>query len=206
MKLFYSVILLLVAVSVCVAQSNTASPQARPSPNLNPKVGIVDDKAMSRAAADVAAAAMVGESQKMMDRINQADCPVVLTSAMLTPYLMLLHTSGDAANNGGLDLEFRNASGKGIRSMEFSAEILVKKSIYDLNSLRVHLHLTADGTASMDKAFAQFRHLSLPQQIHPTMVERITVEQVTFADGSIWTSRTDSYCGFAPSQTLPVAR
>jgi hypothetical protein len=206
MKLFYSVLLLLAAVPICVAQGTSASLQATPSLDPNPKMGIVNDEAMSRAVADFAAAAATRESQKTMDRINQADCPVVLTSAGLTPYLMLLHTSGETANNGGLDLEFRNASGKEIRSMEFSAEILVKKSIYDLDPLRIHLHLTAYGTASIDKAFAQFRHLSLPQQIHPSMVERLTLEQVTFVDGSIWTSRNDSYCGFAPSQTLPVAR
>ncbi|MGA7312609.1 MAG: hypothetical protein WBX22_01440, partial [Silvibacterium sp.] len=147
MKLFYSVLLLLAAVPTCVAQSNSASPQATPSLDPNPKMGIVDDESI-RVAADFAAAAATKESQKTMDRINQADCPVVLASAGLTPYLMLLHTSGETANNGGLDLEFRNASGKEIRSMEFSAEILVKKSIYDLDSLRIHLHLTAYGTAS----------------------------------------------------------
>ncbi|MGA7314090.1 MAG: hypothetical protein WBX22_08970 [Silvibacterium sp.] len=90
--------------------------------------------------------------------------------------------------------------------MKISAEIFAKKNIYDLDSQRVHLILTANGTVSMDKTFAQFLHLTLPQQILPTMVERLTVEEVTFADGSIWTSATDSYCGLAPSPMVPTAR
>jgi hypothetical protein len=58
----------------------------------------------------------------------------------------------------------------------------------------------------MDKTFAQSLHLSLPQQILPTMVEKLTVEEVTFADGSIWTPATDSYCGLAPTPMVPTGR
>jgi len=205
MKLVYSGLLLLAAVSTCVAQSNTVSNQATPSLNPNPTAGIAGEEAMSRAA-NVAVAPANKEPGKMMDRMNQANCPVVLTSAGLTPYMMLLRTSGDAANNGGLDLELRNASGKEVRAMKVSAELFVKKSIYDLDSQRVQLHLTANGTVNMDKTLAQFLHLSLPQQILPTMVEKLTVEEVTFADGSIWTPATDSYCGLVPSPMVPMAR
>jgi hypothetical protein len=34
----------------------------------------------------------------------------------------------------------------------------------------------------------------------------VTLEQVTFADGSVWTAKGDGFCGFSPSQTLPVTR
>jgi hypothetical protein len=108
MKPFCSALLLFATVSTCVAQSNSISPQATPSLNPNLKVGIVGNEATSRAAVDVAPAAPNEELGKTTDRIK-GNCPVVLTSAGLTPYLMLLRTSGDAANNGGLDLEFRNA-------------------------------------------------------------------------------------------------
>jgi hypothetical protein len=141
-----------------------------------------------------------------MDRVNQASCPVVLTGAGLTPYLMLLNTSGDPSGNS-LDLEFRNASGKEIRSMEISARILVKRSIYDLDYLpAIRLYLTAYGTKSVDATFAQVRRLSLPEDIHPTLVEGITLEQVIFADSTTWTSGGNQYCGFSPSQMLQVAR
>jgi hypothetical protein len=130
---------------------------------------------------------------------------VELTSAWLTPRLQLLK-SGDASGGNGIDLEFLNASGKEIRSMELSATILVKKSIYDLNYLPpMHLHLIATGTQTIDSAFAQFHRLSLPTAIHPALVQDLTLQQVTFADGSVWTGTGDQHCGFRPGQSLPVA-
>jgi hypothetical protein len=201
-----SALLVLTVASTCIAQNTSISRQAAHSPSQDSQFAIVDDQALSHAASGVAAAAASKEIQKMMDRANQANCPVMLTSAGLTPHLMLLNATGDASENS-LDLEFRNTSGKEIRSMEFSARILVKRTVYDLDYLpAIHLYLTAYGTRSLDATFAQLRHLSLPADIHPSLVENVTLEQVTFADGSLWTSRGDRYCGFSPNQTLPVAR
>ncbi|HZD50461.1 MAG TPA: hypothetical protein VE178_17090 [Silvibacterium sp.] len=181
-----------------VAQSN---PAPSPSQNLT-----VDDQALSRAAAAVAASARAKDLQKMMDRVSRANCPVVLTSAWLTPRLQLLK-SDEASGGNGIDLVFQNASGKEIRSMELSATILVKKSIYDLGYLPpVHLSLTAYGTRNIDSAFAELRRLSLPTEIHPALVESIRLEQVTFEDGSVWSSGTDQYCGLTPDPMRSIAR
>src|SRR5579862_8114326 len=172
--------LLLLAVSACgcVAQSISSSPSSQ-----NPNVGTVDDQALSRAAAAVATSARLNDLPGMMEGISKASCPLVLTSAWLTPRLQLLRSS-DASGGNGLDLEFRNASGKEIRSMELSATILVKKSVYDLGYLPpVHLDLTAYGTRTIDSAFAQLRRLSLPTEMHPALVESVRLEQVTFEDG-----------------------
>jgi hypothetical protein len=142
----------------------------------------------------------------MLDRVNQASCPVVLTSAGLTPHLMLVDTPRDSAANG-LDLEFRNTSGKEIRLMQFSAKILVKKSKYDLDYLPpIRVYLTAEGTRTVDATFAQLRHLSLPGDIHPTLVQGITLEQVTFEDGSVWTPVGNQYCGLKPDPMLSIVR
>ena len=133
-------------------------------------------------------------------------CPVVLTSARITPYLMLLETASDRPGNT-LDLEFRNASDKEIRSLKFSARIFVKKSIYDLDyQPAIQLHLTTYGTRSLDETFAQLRRLSLPESIHPTLVEGVTLEQVTFADGSVWSAKDHDRCGITPGQMLNVVR
>ena len=200
-----ALLLLAVATSTCAAQSATSF-QATPSRGESSNVGIVDDQALSRAATAAAKAATLTELRKLADRVNQTNCPVVLTSAGLTPYLMLVDASRDPSGNS-LDLEFRNTSGKEIRLMELSARILVKRSVYDLDYLpAIHLHLTAYGTKSVDAAFAQLRRLPLPKGIHPTLVEGITLEQVTFADGTTWTSRGNQYCGFSPSGMLQAAR
>lgn len=201
-----ALLLLAAAASTCVAQSVVTFQSAAPSSTQSSTVGIVDDQALSRAAAETAAAARLKELQKMMDRVNEANCPVALTSAWLTPRLMLLDTSSGSTGNS-LDLEFRNTSGKPIRSMELSARILVKRSIYDLNYLPpLHVYLTSYGTKSVDSTFAELRHLSLPEGIHPALIDGVTLEQVTFEDGSVWASRGDQYCRFSPNQSLPVAR
>jgi hypothetical protein len=152
--------------------------------------------------------------QELTDRMNQVGCPVVLTSAQMTPYLMLLRSGDGTANNSnvpgtgpGLDLEFRNASGKEIRSIDLSATILVKKTIYDLGYLPpVHLHLTAYGTRNIDSAFAELRRLTLPTQMHPALVDSVRLEQVIFADGSVWTPKTSQYCGLTPDPMRSIAR
>lgn len=203
-----SVLLLLAAASTCMAQSLAISPQAAASTGPNPQVGIVDSEAVSRAATAFAEAAANKELQKVkvMDHVNQTNCPVVLTSAWMTPHLMLLNTAREPTGNG-IDLEFNNVSGKEIRLMELSAQLLVKKSIYDLGYLPpIHLHLTAYGTRSLDQTFAQLRHLPLPDGIHAGLLQAVTLEQVTFADGSLWTPKSNDYCGIGPNQMLPVAR
>jgi hypothetical protein len=143
--------------------------------------------------------------QAIIDRADQAGCPVKLTSAGLTPYLLLLRTSTNApATQGGLDLQFENASGKEIRSMEFDARFLAKKSIYDLKAEKIDLHLTASGTSSIDKTFDHLRHLPLPERTNPVMLSTVMLEQVTFSDGSVWAPANDNYCGISANQTVRV--
>jgi len=187
---------LLAVAATCIAQVKPA-----PSPSQALSVAVDD-----QAPAAMAASASIDQLQKMMDRVTQANCPVVLTSAWLAPRLQLLRST-DTSGGNGIDLEFRNASGKEIRSMELSANILVKKSIYDLNYLpSVRLHLTATGIQTIDSAFAQLRRLSLPSEMHPSLVEGVTLEQVTFEDGSVWSPKNDQYCGLKPDAMRSIAR
>ncbi len=190
--------LLLFGACACVAQSNPAPPSNQ---NLT-----VDDQGLSRAAAAMAASARLKDLDRMMDRISHANCPVVLTSAWLAPHLQLIRSDQDSGGNG-IDLEFRNVSGKAIRSMELSTTILVKMSIYDLGyPPPVRLSLTAYGTQNIDSAFAELRRVSLPTEMHPALVESVRLEQVIFADGSLWSPNVDQYCGLAPDPMRSVAR
>ena len=143
---------------------------------------------------------------RMFERSMQANCPVVLTSAWLAPRLQLLK-SDDTSGGNGIDLEFRNASGKAIRSLELSARILVKRSIYDLGYLPpVHLHLSANGTRNIDSAFDDLRRLTLPANLHPAVVDSVRLEQVIYADGSVWTPASSQYCGLMPDPTRSIGR
>ncbi|MBB6146338.1 hypothetical protein HNQ77_004310 [Silvibacterium bohemicum] len=129
---------------------------------------------------------------------TQEGCPVVLTSAGLAPYLMFLREGGDEGGSGGIDLQFRNASGKAIGSMEFTAHLIAKQSKYDLGGSSVFLNLTAYGSRSVDSTFTELRRLSLPENIHPVIVEDIALRQVIFEDGSAWAPAKDRRCSFSP--------
>ncbi len=198
-------LLLFAAASTAIAQS-TASSQANLSPG---QIGVAGD-ASSAATATVitlAGSSTTKDLKAAGDRVAQAGCPVVLTSAWLTPYLMLLRDgAAKPDDSGGIDLHFRNASGKAIRSMELDAVFLAKRTIYDLNGVKITLHLTATGTESIDNTFEHLRHLPLPAKTNPVLVDRMTLEQVTFADGSVWTSKDDGFCGIEPNSVEQIAK
>jgi hypothetical protein len=144
-------------------------------------------------------------------RMNRVGCPVVLTSAQMTPYLMLLKTSPNSSDRStdlgrgpGIDLDFRNASGKEIRSIELDAEFLAKQSIYDLQAEKIELHLTAEGTRDINEALDHLRHLPLPQSTHPVVLNQIQLEQVTFTDGSVWTPIQGDSCRFSPNAAQQI--
>jgi hypothetical protein len=199
-----TLLLLLTASSVCLAQSAAKPPQVVivPAPNANDATASAQDQ---RALQGLSKDELEQKLQAMVERSDQAGCPVKLTSAELTPYLLLLQTSNDApATHGSLDLQFQNASGKGIRSMEFDVQFLARKSIYDLKAVKIDLHLSASGTRSLDKTFDHLRHLPLPLRTNPVVLNTITLEQVTFADGSVWTPEKDNNCDFSPSREMQV--
>jgi hypothetical protein len=111
--------LLLLAASMCMAQAVTQHQGAASSPQQNPASGTAYEQL------PIPSPAVQAAISKDMERAMQGNCPVVLTSAWLAPRLQLLK-SGDATDGNGIDLEFRNASGKEIRSLDLSATILVK--------------------------------------------------------------------------------
>jgi hypothetical protein len=192
--------LMLLATSMCMAQAVTPRQSAAPSPNQNPNAATEYEEL------PIPSPAMQAEFLRMTERSMQANCPVVLTSAWLAPRLQLLK-SGDSSSQNGLDLEFQNTSGKEIRSMELSATILVKKTIYDLGYLPpVHVTLTVYGSRNLDSAFNELRRLTLPSNLHPAVVDGVRLEQVIFADGSVWTPKTSQYCGLTPDPMRSIAR
>jgi len=192
--------LLLLCATMCMAQAVAPHPSTAPSLQQAPGVA-TDYEDLPVPGPELQAAFM-----RMMERSMQANCPVVLTSAWLAPRLQLLKSGGEVDGNG-IDLEFRNASGKEIRSMELSATILVKKSIYDLGSLPLlHLDLTAYGTRNIDSAVDELRRLTLPTRIHPALVDSVRLEQVSFEDGSVWSPKTGQYCGLTPDPMRSIAR
>ncbi|MBT9331064.1 hypothetical protein [Paracidobacterium acidisoli] len=114
----------------------------------------------------------------------EAECPVELTAVSPAAQAHLQLTS-PVQSEGGIELSFRNQSGKEIRSMEVGAELKVKRNVYDLDAATVKLDLTVSGTGVVDPANNLMR--SLPVDAALFGVGTVTLEEVTFADGSVWT-------------------
>lgn len=172
-KLFVSA-LLLAAASAGFAQN-----QAAPAPGSELAPGIVT--------LDLQATPMAPE--------NQAGCPVVMTSAHLNwPASYLPVTAAEKVTQPNLALNFRNSSGKPIRSVTITARFLGKQSVYQMDASAFDLHLTFSGVDAADKAAEQLREIRLPEKMYAYGVTRVSLEQVTFGDGTFWMAMGRSNC------------
>jgi hypothetical protein len=126
---------------------------------------------------------------------SQAGCPVVLTSARLNwPASYLPVTSAEKVTEPNLALNFRNSSGKAIRSVTITARFLVKQNVYQLDASGFDLNLTFSGVDAADKATEQLREIRLPEKMYAYGVTRVELEQVTFGDGTFWMAMGRNNC------------
>lgn len=176
MKLLVSALLL--AVSTAGFAQNQAVPRSLPSP---------PGQLVERPAVRVPGPAKAGA------------CPLQLTAASLAPEATILPVSQWSQGDGGLNLHFRNNSGREIRSASVTAELRVKTSLYALDAKTVALHLTFSGSDNIDKALDQLAHLPLPKDVYSYGVARVTLDQVIFADGGLWTPRAGESCSVGGS-------
>ncbi len=174
MRLFVSA-LLLAAASAGISQTQR---QAVPAPG-----------------SELAPGMMTLDLQAIPMQQSQAGCPVVLTSARLNwPASYLPATSAEKVTAPNLALNFQNASGKEIRSVAITARFLVKQSVYELDASAFDLHLTFSGVDAADKAAEQLREIRLPEKMHAYGLTRVSLEQVTFGDGTFWMAMGRNNC------------
>jgi hypothetical protein len=126
---------------------------------------------------------------------DQNGCPVVLTQAHLNwPPTFMPVTAAEKVTEPNLALGFQNPSGKAIRSVSITARFKGKGSRYQLDATAFDLHLTLSGTESADQKAEQLREIRLPEKMYVYGVTRIALDQVTFADGTLWSSVGHSNC------------
>ena len=175
MKLFVSA-LLLAAASAAFGQNQTSAPDgltaaAVPQQHNQQTPFVVDDLV----------------AHKVMPS-RQAGCPLSLESASVAPEAGYLPVTAQNRQDGALDLHFRNQSGKPIASASITARVSVKTNIYDLDAHTLQLRLTFSGTQDLDKTLDQIQHITLPRHVYLFGVARVDLDQVTYADGSVWTA------------------
>lgn len=173
MRLFVSALFIL-AAAAAFGQSQPA-PQAVPAPEIqfSPQAGVLAPFGLG----------------------SQSSCPVVLTSARLNwPASYLPVTSAEKVTEPNLALGFQNSSGKAIRSATITARFLGKHNMYQLDANAFDLRLTFSGVDAAGKAEEQLREIRVPAKIYAYGVTRVSLDQVTFADGSFWTSWGHQAC------------
>jgi hypothetical protein len=136
---------------------------------------------------------------------SAAACPVQLTSAdPASRGRLLLAGSAESPATGGLDLRFRNRSGKAIQSMDIAAYLKIKRDKYQLDATTAVLHLTLHGTSDVTTTEEVLR--MVPLSVFLYGVSHVQLEAVTFADGTVWTPAARVRCGVdGPSAAKLIA-
>jgi hypothetical protein len=181
MKLFVSA-LLLVAASAAFAQSQPAN-QGAAVVTLAP-----GEAAQPSQATDATQKKAQAALQALIDTATQADCPLYMESARVSPNAAYLPVTAQNRQDAGLDLHFRNQSGKAIASASITARLSVKTDVYALDAHTLQLRFTLAGTQDFDKTLEQFQRIVLPKHVYLYGVARVTLEQVGFADGTVWSA------------------
>lgn len=114
-------------------------------------------------------------------------CPLTLTSAQLDwPGTYMPVTSAEKVMEPNLALGFQNSSGRAIRTVVVTAALRVKKDVYALDATPVELRLNFAGTKDLNKDLSQLATIPLPKGLHEYGVVQVRLDQVLFADGTMW--------------------
>jgi len=126
------------------------------------------------------------QAQAILDRMNQAGCPLYLKSASVAPAAGVLPVGMRNGGDGALNLHFRNQSGKAIRSATITAHLKVKTDVYALDARPLEVQLNFSGTSDLDKEADQLTRITLPGHVYLFGVATVTLDHVTYADGTFW--------------------
>jgi hypothetical protein len=199
-KLFLSA-LLLAAASAAFAQ-NPAPAQSvvliQPGQDLTPQQKDAFEKASGMTRAQMNA---------MVGRMNQTGCPLYMESASVDSRAGYLPVTARDAQNGVLNLRFRNQSGKAMASVGVTARVNLKTNIYALDAHTVELRLNFAGTRNLDREEPQGIQIGLPPHAYLFGVARVTLDQVTYADGSVWSApASNNTCRTAGGSLAGIAQ
>jgi hypothetical protein len=172
MRLFVSA-LFLAAAPLALAQNQAPVQSLQPDPALQAKIR-------------AQAGQIQVQFQTLMDLMSQTGCPLYLKSASVAPAAGLLPVGTRNNSDGALNLRFRNQSGKAIRSASITAHLKIKTNVYALDARPLEVQLSFSGTTDLDKDVDQLTRVALPGHVYLFGVATVTLDQVSFADGTFW--------------------
>jgi len=121
---------------------------------------------------------------------SQAGCPVAFSDVALESKARFMPVRQDAAPDGSLRFQYKNMSGKDIQSISVQVDLKIKKSIYDLDTSTITLHMALTGKGAAE---------ILPLTLRAYGLSRVTLEQVSFTDGTIWNADLRKPCSYQQS-------
>jgi hypothetical protein len=122
-------------------------------------------------------------------------CPLFFTNASVAAPAGYLPVGNRKPDEGMLNLQFRNVSGKAIRSASVSATVKVKTNIYALDAHPIVLQLRFSGVDDVDRALDQMTQIALPRHYYLFGLAQVILDRVTYEDGTSWTAPRKNYCG-----------
>lgn len=181
MKLFLSA-LLLAALPAAFAQNQ---------PDQGPlQTGVVVNNP-----SPAAAEAMKAFAQRMNDTRTQMGCPLYLNAASVAAPAGYLPVSQRRPDDGTLSLHFRNQSGKAIRSASVTATVKVKTNIYALDAHPIMMQLRFSDIDDVGRNLPQQELIVLPRHYYIFGLAQVSLDRVTFADGTTWAApQQNNYC------------
>ena len=121
----------------------------------------------------------------------QIGCPVAFTDVALKNKARYMPIR-DGTPDNSLAFQYKNQSGKQIKSIEVRVELNVKRSIYDLDATTI----TRDMTLTGDTADI------LPLNLIVYSLGKITLQQVNYVGGKVWTPKPTNNCSYLRTNTL----
>ena len=137
--------------------------------------------------AEPAAGSMPGEVFYPPSLNLQIGCPVAFTDVSLKRDARYMPVKQDAASGNSLTFNYKNKSGKEIDSISIRVELKVKRSIYDLDSTTMTRDMTLTGKSG---DVLPLRNMLMYG------VNSVTLEQVTYIGGDLWTPGTNKNCRY----------
>jgi hypothetical protein len=119
---------------------------------------------------------------------SQTGCPVNFTDVALKTNATFMLVKQDAEPNGSLTFQYKNQSGKQIQSISIRVDLAAKRSVYDLDAVTI----TRDMTLTRDSE----ETLPLPANVFVYSLGRVTLEQVNFVGGTVWTPKATNTCSY----------
>lgn len=174
MRLFLSA-LLLAALPAAFAQNQPAQPSYQTGVVVsNPGQSTVQD--------------MKAQAEYLNHLMVQTGCPLYLSAASVAEPGRYLPVKQATPDDGVLQLHFRNQSGKAIRSASITATVKVKTNVYALDAHPIALQLTLSDVNDVNRDLSHLSLIVLPRHFYLFGVAQVSLDRVTYADGTTWTA------------------